>query len=66
MEFSRVFRSLVDVDRILRRKVGISRNLTLVEFSGIPGLVEFDRFFRYRVDSYRNFRLVDYSEFFRF
>jgi len=41
---------LVESGRFLRRRVDISRNLTLVEFS---------RFLRYRVDSYRNFRLVD-------
>jgi len=66
MEFSRVFRSLVDIGRILRRRVGISRNLILVGFSGIPRLVESSGFFRYRVDSYRNFRLVNPSRFFRF
>jgi len=54
MEFSGVFRSLVDVGGILM----------LIEFSGIPGLVESSGFLRYRVDSYRNFRLVDYGGFF--
>jgi len=57
---------LVESGRFLRRKVDISRNLTLVKFSGIPKLVEFSRFLRYRVNSYRNFRLVDPSGFFRF
>jgi len=66
MEFSRVFGSLVYVSGIFRRKVGISGNLMLVEFSGIPRLVESGGFLKYRVDSYRNFRLVDYSGFFRF
>ena len=66
MKFSRVFRSLVDIGRILRRRVGISGNLTLVKFSGISRLVESGRFLKYRVDSYRNFRLVDPSRFFRF
>jgi len=66
MEFSRVFGSLVDINRILRRRVGISGNLTLVEFSGIPRLVESGRFLRYKVNSYRNFRLVDSSRFFKF
>jgi len=56
MEFSGVFGSLVY----------IGRNLTLVEFSGIPRLVEFGRFLGYGVDSCGNFRLVDYSGFFRF
>jgi len=56
----------VDVSGILRRRVGISGNLILVEFSRIPGLVEFSRFLRYGVDSYRNFRLVDCSGFFKF
>jgi len=46
--------------------VGISRNLTLVEFSGIPRLVKSGGFLRYRVDSCRNFRLVDSGGFFRF
>ena len=54
------------VSGIFRRKVGISGNLMLVEFSGIPRLVESGGFLKYRVDSYRNFRLVDYSGFFRF
>jgi len=66
MEFSGVFGSLVYVGRILRRRVGIGGNLTLVEFSGIPRLVESSGFFRYGVDSYRNFKLVDYGRFFRF
>jgi len=56
----------VNVSGILRRKVGISRNLTLVKFSGIPRLVKSSRFLRYGVDSYRNFRLVNPSRFFRF
>jgi len=66
MEFSRVFGSLIDVSRILRHRVGIGRNLTLVEFSGILRLVESGGFLRYGVNSYRNFRLVDYSVFFSF
>ena len=43
----------------------ISRNLTLVEFSGIPRLVESGRFLRYVYIS-RNFRLVGPSRFSRF
>jgi len=66
MEFSRVFGSLIDVSRILRRRVGISRNLTSVEFSRISRLVESGRFLRYRVNSYKIFKLVDFSRFFRF
>jgi len=46
--------------------VGINRNLTLVEFSGISRLVESGGFLGYRVDSCGNFRLVDPSGFFRF
>jgi len=56
----------VDISGILRRRVGISGNLMLVEFSEIPRLVESGRFLGYRVNSYRNFRLVDLSGFFRF
>jgi len=56
MEFSGVFRSLVDVNGIL----------ILVEFSRIPGLVEFSGFLRYRVDGRGNFGLVDCGRFFRF
>jgi len=56
----------VYVSGILRRRVGISRNFILVEFSGIPRLVKSGRFLKYRVDSRRNFRLVDRSGFFRF
>jgi len=46
--------------------VDVSRNLILVEFSGIFRLVELGRHFRYRVDIGRNFRLVDSGRFFRF
>jgi len=56
MEFGGIFRSLID----------IGRNLTLVEFGGIPRLVESGRFFRREVDSRGNFRLVDPGGFFRF
>ena len=43
----------------------IGRNLTLVEFSGIPRLVELGRFLGYVYIS-RNFRLVGPSRFSRF
>ena len=43
----------------------ISRNLTLVEFSGIPGLVELGGFLGY-MDINGNFRLVGPSGFSRF
>ena len=66
MEFSRVFGSLIDVSRILRHRVGIGRNLTLVEFSGILRLVESGGFLRRRVDISGNLRLVDLSGFPRF
>jgi len=75
MEFSRVFRSLIDISRILvliesgkflKRRVDISGNLTLVGFSRIPRLVESGRFLGYRVNSYRIFKLVDPSRFFKF
>jgi len=56
MGFGRIFRSLID----------IGRNLTSVEFSGIPRLVKSGGFFRRGVDSCRNFRLVDPGGFFRF
>ena len=55
MDFSGISRSLVD----------IGRNLTLVEFSGIPRLVESGRFLGYVYVS-RNFRLVGSSGFSRF
>jgi len=44
MEFNRIFRSLVDISRIL----------ILVEFSKIPILVESGKFLRRRVDINRN------------
>ena len=56
----------MDISRILRRRVGIGRNLILVGFSGIPRLVESGRFLGYKVDSYGNFKLVDPGRFFRF
>ena len=56
MEIGRIFRSLVD----------ISRNLTFIEFSGILRLVESGRFLRRGVDISRNLRLVDLSGFSRF
>ena len=42
------------------------RNLTFIEFSGIPRLVESSRFYRYRIEISRNLRLVDLSGFSRF
>ena len=56
MEFSKIFRSLVD----------ISRNLTFIEFSRILRLVESGRFLRHIVDISRNLRLVNLSRFPRF
>ena len=56
MEFSRNFRSLMD----------ISGNLTLVKLSRIPRLVESSKFLRYRVDISRNLRLMDFSGFLKF
>jgi hypothetical protein len=55
MDFGRISRSLVD----------IGGNLTLVEFSRIPGLVELGRFLGYIYVS-GNFRLVGPSRFSRF
>ena len=46
--------------------MAVSRNLILVEFSGVLRLVEPSGFLRYRVDISRIFRLVDPSRFFRF
>ena len=56
MEFSKKFKSLID----------ISGNLTLVKLSGIPRLVKSGRFLRYKVDISRNLRLIDLSGFPRF
>ena len=65
MEFSRIL-GLVESSRFLRYRVDIGRNLTFIEFSGIPRLVELGRFLRY-VDISRNFRLlVDFGRFLRF
>jgi len=44
--------------------VDVSRNLILVDFSGILRLVELGRPFKYRVDVSRNFKLVDSGGFF--
>ena len=46
--------------------VGVSRNLTFIEFSRIPRLVESSRFLRYRIEISRNLRLVDLGRFSRF
>jgi hypothetical protein len=56
MEFSRNFRSLID----------ISGNFISMEFSGIPKLVESSKFLKHRVDIGRNLRLIDFSGFLRF
>jgi hypothetical protein len=56
MEFSRNFRSLIDV----------SGNFTSMEFGGIFRLVKFSKFLRRRVDINRNLRLIDFSGFLRF
>ena len=46
--------------------MGVSGNLTFMEFSRILGLVESGRFLRRRVDIGRNLRLVDLGRFSRF
>ena len=56
MEFSRNFKSLMD----------ISRNFTLIKFSGIPRLVKSSKFLRHRVDISKNLRLMDFSKFLKF
>ena len=56
MEFSRNFKSLMD----------INRNFILIEFGGISGLVKSSKFFKRGVDISRNLRLMDFSGFFRF
>ena len=56
MEFSKVFRSLMDV----------SGNLISVEFSRISGLMESGGFSRRKVDISGNLRLIDLSGFPRF
>ena len=65
MESSRFLRRGVDISRSFIL-VGISRNLTFIEFSGIPRLVESSRFLRYRIEISRNLRLVDLGRFSRF
>ena len=52
------------LSRNFRFLIGISRNLTLVEFGRIPRLVESSRFLRY-IDFGRDFRLVGSSGFSR-
>ena len=52
------------LSRNFRFLIGISGNLTLVEFGGIPRLVKSSRFLRY-VDFNRDFRLVGPSRFSR-
>ena len=56
MEFSEVFRSLIN----------INANLILVEFSGFSKLVKFSIFLRCGVDTSGNPRLINFSGFFRF
>ena len=56
MEFSKNFRSLID----------ISGNFLLMEFGGISRLVKFNKFLRRRVDISGNLRLMDFSRFPRF
>jgi len=56
MEFSRLFKSLVDV----------SRFLILVEFGRVPMLVKSSRFLGRRVDISRNLRLINLSRFPKF
>ena len=51
MEFSKNFRSLMDV----------SRNFMLMKFGGIPRLVKSSKFLRHKVDISGNLRLIDFS-----
>ena len=46
--------------------MGVSGNLSFIEFSRILRLVESSRFLRRRVDISKNLRLVDSSRFSRF
>ena len=56
MEFSKNFRSLIDVNR----------NFILIEFSGIPRLVKSNKFLRHKIDISGNLRLIDFSGFLKF
>ena len=56
MEFSKLFRSLIDV----------GENLILIKFGGISGLVESSKFLRQGVDISKNLRLMDPDEFPKF
>ena len=56
MEFSRNFKSLMDV----------SGNFMLIEFGRIPRLVKFSKFLRRGVNISGNFKLMDFSGFPRF
>ena len=56
MEFSKNFRSLMD----------ISGNFILMEFGRIPRLVKFNKFLRRRVDISRNLKLINFSGFLKF
>ena len=56
MEFSKVFKSLVD----------ISKNLILIKFSGFFRLVEFSKFLKHKVNISKNPRLINPSRFPKF
>ena len=56
MEFNKNFKSLID----------ISRNFTLMEFSGISRLVKSGKFLGRRVDISGNLRLINFSGFLKF
>ena len=46
--------------------MGVSKNLTSVEFGGVPKLVKSSKFFKRGVDINKNLRLIDLSKFPRF
>ena len=56
----------MEIGRIFRSLVGISRNFIFIEFSGILRLVESYGFLRRGVDISRNLRLVDLGRSSRF
>ena len=56
MEFSKNFRSLIDV----------SRNFILIKFSGISRLVKSSKFLRRKVDIGGNLKLINFSKFPKF
>ena len=66
MEFSRYFRSLIDVNGYFRFLADVYRYLILVEFSGIIKLVKSGKFLKCGVDISGNLRLMDLSRFSKF